>query len=55
MLHSAELIFVEELNRITPRIWIYMQNRLAHESGDPGVQFDETTRGQKSHETVPLK
>jgi hypothetical protein len=27
---------------------------LAHESGDPGVQFDEKTRGQKSRETVPL-
>jgi hypothetical protein len=27
---------------------------LAHESGDPGVQFDEKTRGRKSRETVPL-
>jgi hypothetical protein len=28
---------------------------LAHESGDPGVQFDEKNRGRKSRETVPLK
>jgi hypothetical protein len=28
---------------------------LAHESGDPGVQFDEKNRGCKSHETVPLR
>jgi hypothetical protein len=27
---------------------------LAHELGDPGVQFDEKTRGRKSRETVPL-
>jgi hypothetical protein len=28
---------------------------LAHESGDPGVQFNEKTEGKKSHETVPLR
>jgi hypothetical protein len=28
---------------------------LAHESGDPGVQFDEKTRGRKSRKTVTLK
>jgi hypothetical protein len=27
---------------------------LAHESGDPGVQFNEKTMGRKSHDTVPL-
>jgi hypothetical protein len=27
---------------------------LAHESGDPGVQFNEKTVGRKSRETVPL-
>jgi hypothetical protein len=27
---------------------------LAHESGDPGVPFNEKTKGQKSLETVPL-
>jgi hypothetical protein len=27
---------------------------LAHESGDPGVQFNEKTEGRKSRETVPL-
>jgi hypothetical protein len=28
---------------------------LAHESGDPGVQFNEKTEGRKSRDTVPLK
>jgi hypothetical protein len=28
---------------------------LAHESGDPGVQFNEKTEGRKSCETVPLR
>jgi hypothetical protein len=27
---------------------------LAHESGDPGVQFNEKTEGRKSRKTVPL-
>jgi hypothetical protein len=27
---------------------------LAHESGDPGAQFNEKSEGQKSRETVPL-
>jgi hypothetical protein len=27
---------------------------LAHVSGDLGVQFNEKTEGQKSHDTVPL-
>jgi hypothetical protein len=55
MRHSAESIFVVEFNRISPRIRIYMQNRLAHESGDPGVQFNEKkTEGRKSRDTVPL-
>jgi hypothetical protein len=27
---------------------------LAHESGDPGVQFNEKTEGRKSRDTVPL-
>jgi hypothetical protein len=27
---------------------------LAHESGDPGVQFNEKTKGRKSRDTVPL-
>jgi hypothetical protein len=27
---------------------------LAHESGDPGVQFNEKTEGRKSRYTVPL-
>jgi hypothetical protein len=41
MWHSAESIFVVEFNRISPRIRIYMQNRFSHESGDPGVKFNE--------------
>jgi hypothetical protein len=28
---------------------------LAHESGDPGVQFNEKTEGPKSRQTVPLR
>jgi hypothetical protein len=28
---------------------------LAHETGDPGVQFNEKTESQKSRETVPLR
>jgi hypothetical protein len=28
---------------------------LAHESGDPGVQFSEKIEGKKSCETVPLR
>jgi hypothetical protein len=31
-----------------------MQNCLHHESGDPGVQLNEKTEGQKSRDTVPL-
>jgi hypothetical protein len=27
---------------------------LAHESGDPGIQFNEKTDGKKSRDTVPL-
>jgi hypothetical protein len=27
----------------------------AHKSGDPGVQFNEKTKGQKSRDTVPLR
>jgi hypothetical protein len=27
---------------------------LAHESGDPGVPFNEKTKDRKSHENVPL-
>jgi hypothetical protein len=43
MPHSAEWIFFFKFNRISLQIWIYMQNRkiLAHEWGDPGVQFNE--------------
>jgi hypothetical protein len=55
MRHSAESIFAFEFNRISPRIRIYIQNLLAHESGDPGVQFNEKPEGRKSRETLPLK
>jgi hypothetical protein len=30
------------------------ETAVVHESVDPGVIFDEKTRGQKSRETVPL-
>jgi hypothetical protein len=54
MRHSAESIFVVESNRITRVFESICKTILAHESGDPGIQFDEKTRGRKSRETVPL-
>jgi hypothetical protein len=43
MLHtgSAESIFFVEFNRISPRFESICKTVLAHESGDPGVQFHE--------------
>jgi hypothetical protein len=52
MRHSAELTFVVEYLCEFESICITV---LAHESGDPGVQFKEKTKGRKSRETVPLK
>jgi hypothetical protein len=48
MQHSAESIeYLREFESICKTV-------LAHESGDPGVQFNEKTEGKKSRETVPL-
>jgi hypothetical protein len=55
MRHSAEPIFVVEFSWRSPRIRIYMLNRLAHESGDPGVQFNEKNRGLKISWHCPFK
>jgi hypothetical protein len=50
MHHCAELIFkVDYLHESV------FQTVLTHESVDPGVLFDEKTRGWKSRATVPLK
>jgi hypothetical protein len=51
MWHSAESIFVVEYLRKFESI---CKTVLAHESEDPGVQFNEKTEGPKSRETVPL-
>jgi hypothetical protein len=49
---SAESIFVfkylSEFESICKTV-------LVHESGDPGVQFNEKTEGRKSLETIPLR
>jgi hypothetical protein len=55
MQHIAESIFIVESNQITPEFEYLCITVLAHKAGDPGVQFDEKTRGGKSRETVPLK
>jgi hypothetical protein len=54
MRHSTESILFVEFSRRSPRIRIYMKTVLAHESGNPGVQFNEKTEGRKSRDTVPL-
>jgi hypothetical protein len=48
MRHNAESIFVVEFNRISPRIRNYSiwKTVLAHESRDPGVQFNKKTEGR---------
>jgi hypothetical protein len=52
MRRNAESIFVvEQLHEFK----FICKTVLAHESGDPGVQFNEKTEGQKSRDTVPLK
>jgi hypothetical protein len=57
MPHSAKSIFVVEFNRISPRIRIYSicKTVLAHESGDPGVQFNEKNRGSQISWHCPFK
>jgi hypothetical protein len=47
----AESIFKVDYLREYESIF---ETALAHESVDPGVLFDEKTRGRKSRETVPL-
>jgi hypothetical protein len=56
MRHTAESIFssnlieyLREFESIRKTVLV-----LAHESGDPGVQFNEKTEGRKSCDTVPL-
>jgi hypothetical protein len=51
MRHSGESIFVVEYLLEFESI---CKTVLAHESGDPGVQFNEKTEGRKSRETAPL-
>jgi hypothetical protein len=55
MLHSAESIFPPNLIEYLREFEYIWKTVLAHESGDPGVQFNEKTEGRKSRETVPLK
>jgi hypothetical protein len=50
MRHSAESNLVEYLREFES----IGKTVLAHESGDPGLQFNEKTEGRKSRETVPL-
>jgi hypothetical protein len=52
MQYCVESIFVVEWLREYKSI---LKTSLAIESGGPGVQFDEKTRGRISRETVPLK
>jgi hypothetical protein len=51
MRHSEQSIFVIEYLH---EIEFTCKTVLAHESGDPGVQFNEKTEARKSRETVPL-
>jgi hypothetical protein len=52
MSHCAESIFeVEELREYES----IFETALAHESADPGVQFDEKNQRSKSRKTVPLR
>jgi hypothetical protein len=51
MSHCAESIFeVEELREYES----IFETALAHESADPGVQFDEKNQRSKSRKTVPV-
>jgi hypothetical protein len=52
MRHSAESIFIVEYLREFESICKIV---LTHESGGPGVQFNEKTEGRNSRETVPLR
>jgi hypothetical protein len=52
MQHSAESICVVEYLRKYESIFETMH--VAHKSVDPGILFDEKTRGRKSREIVPL-
>jgi hypothetical protein len=51
MHHCAESIFKVDYLREYESIF---ETALAHESVDPGVLFNEKTRGRKSRATVPL-
>jgi hypothetical protein len=51
MHHCAESTFKVDYLREYESIF---ETALAHESVDPGVLFDEKTRGRKSRATVPL-
>jgi hypothetical protein len=55
MPRSAESRIVVESYQISPRIRIYIQNRVSHELEDPGVPFNVKTEGKKSRDAVPLK
>jgi hypothetical protein len=52
MPHSGESFFVVEY---LCKFEFICKIVLAHESGYPGVQYNEKTEGRKSRETVPLK
>jgi hypothetical protein len=52
--HSVKSIFVVEFIEYLREFESICKTVLAHESWDPGVQFNEKTEGRKSLETVPL-
>jgi hypothetical protein len=54
MRHSAESIFSSNLVEDLREFESICKTVSAHESEDPGVQFNEKTEGQKSRDTVPL-
>jgi hypothetical protein len=55
MRHSRETIFFIESNRITHRIWIYIQNRFSPWISGPMGTVSQKTKSYKSRETVPLR
>jgi hypothetical protein len=54
MRHSADRFFPSNLIEYIREFKSICKTVLAHESGDPEVQFNEKTEGRKSRETVPL-
>jgi hypothetical protein len=51
---GASLIFSSNLIEYLREFESICKTVLAHESGDPGAQFNEKTEGRKSRETVSL-